>query len=207
MLLHAGAYGYPLPTPRLQKVCRFMVDSRADVVICQHSHVAGCYEEYRGSLIVYGQGDLISDYRCEAGSVWTQGFLVKLRVEGSGQHAWAIEPHVQDPETPGVRKMHGTVRQNFLAQIHERSRRLSDGQFIREEWRKYCQSNRHFYYLGLAFGFADSRVFRTLNRRFRAAERLYTRKHLLLLENIVRCESHREILETLLVDRRLRGFR
>ena len=29
----------------------------ADVVLCQHSHCIGCYEQYEGAHILYGQGN------------------------------------------------------------------------------------------------------------------------------------------------------
>ena len=34
-----------------------MAENGADVVICQHSHCIGCYEEYQGCYILYGQGN------------------------------------------------------------------------------------------------------------------------------------------------------
>src|SRR5687767_1761688 len=39
-LLHDGAECYPYPSPRLRKVCRFLIEQGADMVVCQHSHCA-----------------------------------------------------------------------------------------------------------------------------------------------------------------------
>ena len=38
VLYHGGKEHYRYPSPRLQKVCRRLIDKGANVVICQHSH-------------------------------------------------------------------------------------------------------------------------------------------------------------------------
>lgn len=58
VLYHGGKEHYRYPSPNLQKTCRRMVEKGADLVVCQHSHCIGCREEYRDSIIVYGQGNL-----------------------------------------------------------------------------------------------------------------------------------------------------
>ena len=62
VLLHGGSEHYPFPSPRLMETCRFLVEEGANAVVCQHSHCAGCYEEYLGRHIVYGQGNLSVSY-------------------------------------------------------------------------------------------------------------------------------------------------
>lgn len=61
VLYHGGREFYRYPTPNLQKICRKLADSGADVVICQHSHCVGCYEQYGATTIVYGQGNVLLD--------------------------------------------------------------------------------------------------------------------------------------------------
>ena len=61
VLYHGGKEHYRYPSPLLQKTCRRLVDKGADLVICQHSHCIGCEEKYKGSTIVYGQGNFIFD--------------------------------------------------------------------------------------------------------------------------------------------------
>lgn len=61
VLYHGGREFYRYPTPNLQKICRKLADSGADIVICQHSHCVGCYEQYGATTIVYGQGNVLLD--------------------------------------------------------------------------------------------------------------------------------------------------
>ena len=57
VLYHGGKEHCHYPSPRLRNLCREMVLCGANVVITQHSHCIGCYEEYEGGHIVYGQGN------------------------------------------------------------------------------------------------------------------------------------------------------
>ena len=56
VLYHGGKEHYRYPSPLLRTRCRTLVDSGADVVVCQHSHCVGCEERWHGGRIVYGQG-------------------------------------------------------------------------------------------------------------------------------------------------------
>jgi hypothetical protein len=81
VLLHAAAE-FHVPTPRIQRTCRFMVEMGANAVIVQHPHILGGYEEYEGGHIVYGQGALVMDeaiYRDRPS--FHEGFLVKLDIQ------------------------------------------------------------------------------------------------------------------------------
>jgi len=79
VLLHGGSEGYQFPSPRLREVCRFLIEQGAGMVVCQHSHAAGCYESYSGGHIIYGQGNLIFD-SAERNRVWEEGFLIQLSI-------------------------------------------------------------------------------------------------------------------------------
>ena len=81
--MHGGNEGYPYPSPRLMDTCRFLVEQGANAVICQHSHCVGCYEEYRGGHIVYGQGNLIFDASIPPPG-WNEGVLVRLHISENG---------------------------------------------------------------------------------------------------------------------------
>lgn len=54
VIYHGGKEHCRYPSPRLVGVCRNLVDSGADLVLCQHSHCVGCHEVYNASHILYG---------------------------------------------------------------------------------------------------------------------------------------------------------
>lgn len=57
VLYHGGKEHCKFPSPRLRKLCHAMAKNGADIIVCQHSHCIGCYEEIYGCHIVYGQGN------------------------------------------------------------------------------------------------------------------------------------------------------
>ena len=57
VLYHGAKELCQYPSPRLIKACREMVNNGADVILCQHTHCIGCYENYKDAHILYGQGN------------------------------------------------------------------------------------------------------------------------------------------------------
>jgi len=81
VLYHGGKEHYRYPSPYLQKVCKKMTRKGADLVVCQHTHCIGCYEEHNQSTIVYGHGNFIFD-RSE-NKCWQTGLLLQINIDSS----------------------------------------------------------------------------------------------------------------------------
>lgn len=197
VLLHTGAEHYPFPTPDQQKICYFLAESGANAVICQHSHCPGCYEEYRGSIIVYGQGNLLFNVN-NSSLAWNRGFLVVFNVDISGKAGMELIPHLQFPGIPGVHRMDAGKQADFLSALAERSEVLIDSKMVRDRWNEYCRKMEVQYLNGLqGYGKFLGRINNKLGfpRIFRS-KRSY-RKQL----NYIRCESHREALLTILAQK------
>ena len=79
VLYHGGKEHYRYPSPYLQKVCRKIVEKGADLVVCQHSHSIGAYEEYKNSTIIYGQGNFI--FNLKDNEYWNTSILVKVVIK------------------------------------------------------------------------------------------------------------------------------
>ena len=63
ILFHGGVEYHKYPSPLLQKRCRKMVLSGANLILCQHSHCIGAMETYKEGTIVYGQGNSVFGYK------------------------------------------------------------------------------------------------------------------------------------------------
>ncbi|MFP3360883.1 CapA family protein, partial [Planococcus sp. SIMBA_143] len=74
-----GKEHYRYPSPYLQKICRKFVEKGADIVICQHSHAVGCFEEYHNSTIIYGQGNFVFDNSNI--EFWQTSILVDINIK------------------------------------------------------------------------------------------------------------------------------
>ncbi len=195
VLLHGGKEHYRYPSPKLQKVCRFMIEEGADAVICQHSHCPGCYETYQGGFIVYGQGNLIFDDFPNPRPDWHRGYLVTLTVKPGTTSEMHVTPYIQSDARAGARRMEKSEAMVFKSDLEKESALIRDTSFVRRQWRQYCQSQKYTYFNILR---GHSRLLRGLNKLLHFSDLLYSDKELEVLRNVVRCETHREVLDTIL---------
>lgn len=193
VLIHGGNEHYPLPSPRLKKVCRFMVEMGANAVVVQHTHCPGSYEEYQKAHIVYGQGNLLFDWPNQVKSFY-EGFLVKLSITEDFSSTMNIVPYLQSNSQIGARKMDKEAEESFLCSFKKRSRSILDDTFIQKEWLKFCEERKNAY---LSSILGHNRLFSKLNTHGHLVKYFYTAKSLIRLQNFVSCESHREVLETI----------
>lgn len=194
VLLHGGDE-FLVPSPRIKNTCHFMVEMGANAVIVQHPHVLGGYEEYQGGHIVYGQGALIMDeaiYRNRKS--FHEGFLVKLLIDDKAASTMEIVPFIQSDPVPGARKMSPEDEKVFRQSLAERSKAILDDAFVEAEWMRFCEVNKHGYMSALL---GHNRVLRKLNGRGLLTRVLYGDRQWLGVKNLVRCETHREAIETI----------
>lgn len=194
ILLHGGDE-FHVPSPGLQRTCRFLVEQGANAVIVQHPHVLGGHEEYHGAHIVYGQGAVVMDealYRNRES--FHQGYLVKLQIAESAAATMEIIPFVQSQGTTGARKLLGEPEQLFRQSLARRSREILDAGFVQAEWLRFCEARQHGYLSSLL---GHNRVLGKLNSRGLLERLLYGRIALLRARNLVCCETHREAVETI----------
>ncbi len=134
VIYHGGKEQCKYPSPRLLKLCRSMVHHGADVVLCQHSHCIGCYEEYKGAHILYGQGNFHFSY-LDKDWDWNTGLAVILEIDDKGLR-FAVEPVVLDE--PCLRLANEEERAQLLGDLAARSATIQDGTWI-DGWRKFCE--------------------------------------------------------------------
>jgi len=193
LLYHGGKEHYAYPTPNQQDKSRFFIEEGVDVVIAQHSHIAGSYEEYLGKLIVYGQGNLVFEKLSRNYATWFTGFLVSLKLK---ENAFEFEfiPFEQANGIVGVRKLDKTQSELMIQGLINRSLNISNVDFVKAEWLKLCLEELSVYNSRL---FGHNRVLRVLNRKFNFSNWLYPKWKKIMIRNLVECETHREGLETL----------
>jgi poly-gamma-glutamate synthesis protein (capsule biosynthesis protein) len=84
VLYHGGKEHYPYPSPYLRRVCRKIAEKGADIVLCQHTHCIGAEEDWKGSKIIYGQGNFVFVKNREEYPfpLWFSGMLVAVDIDG-----------------------------------------------------------------------------------------------------------------------------
>ena len=195
VLYHGGKELYPYPSPGQMNICRFMIEQGANVVICQHSHCPGCYEHYLEGFIVYGQGNLLFDtYPDKMPNCWYEGFLVNLSLEQNGRLKFSVIPYIQSRSETGINK-YGNQCSELLHEVEKRSNQIKDDEFVKRSWLEFC-NNRRYEYLGYIRG--CNKLLNYINKKLHLTDYLYSKHAHNLMLNTIRCETHREILETVL---------
>lgn len=191
VVLHGGNEHYPLPSPRIVKTCRYFVDIGARAVVCHHSHAASGLEIYHGAPIVYGTGNLLFDWPTCAPETWYYGYMVGLTARADSVISVCLFPYFQCKPNPGVRPMEKNQAKLFFEEIERLSDIITDISRLEASWMEFCDSKRlHYRSMALCL----NRVERWLLRiGFRPWWRT-SRERVRILHNVIRCESHRDVL-------------
>lgn len=192
VLFHGGKEEYRYPTSHLQQICRTMVASGADLVICQHSHCIGCFEEYEGGSIIYGQGNFLFDD--EHNEYWDTSILIKICDKGNIEFIPIVR------ENYGVRLATDTESIKILNEFYLRSDNLKDPKLL--EIINNQEANRHLEHYLLTFAGIGRKnlLFRLINKisghRYSKLyiKYKYNEQSRINLLNIIECEAHRDML-------------
>ncbi|WP_418792201.1 CapA family protein [Phosphitispora sp. TUW77] len=188
VLYHGGKEHYRYPSPHLLKACRKMADKGADIVVCQHSHCIGAYEEYKGKTIVYGQGNFIFDGL--GSDFWQTSLLIKVNIS----HGLYLEYVPIVREGNKIRLAEKPEAENILQLFQQRSSEILAAGFVDRKYKQFASEN-HLQYLRSFAGFGKWLL--RLDRRLLNGwliRKKYNKKQLLAMQNYVECESHRELL-------------
>lgn len=132
VLYHGGKEQSLYPSPRLYRACHAMARAGADVILCQHSHCVGCYEQYQGCHILYGQGnfhfvkpsDLVG---------WNTGVAVKYDTK---THSIEFVPYKTTDN--------GITLDDNIGDFETRNTELQNGKW-RDGWHAFCESKKEVY--------------------------------------------------------------
>ena len=135
VIYHSGYENAVYPSPKLMERCRTMVDCGASAVLCQHSHCIGTYEEYNGSLILYGQGNFLFDLT-ERNS-WHRGLCVRLTVNKDGM-TYSFEPLAVSNGC--ATELSEDDKTSLMNEFVARSEEISNPQSIKNKWNEFLKN-------------------------------------------------------------------
>ena len=112
-------------------------------MLCQHSHCIGCYEEFEGCHILYGQGNFHfvkpPFVTGDLAKTWNNSLAVKYDTES---HEIQFVPLVV--EGSGIALAKGQEKEEILEAFRQRNAQLANGQW-KEGWHAFCESMRGTY--------------------------------------------------------------
>ena len=179
VLYHGGKEHYAYPSPYLRKVTRKIVEKGADIVLCQHTHIIGAAEDYKGGKIIYGQGNFVFvKDRAEYPESWFYGLLVAIDITDDGVSYEYIP--FEGTETGAKLSCDPSLVEGLLA----RSEEIKDEAAIERRFAEYADKTINGRYLRRATGMLIENDDPLLQRCART------------IAHYMECEVHREMIMT-----------
>lgn len=198
VIYHGGREHYQLPTPEQRKRFRYFIDIGADAIIAHHTHCVSGYEFVNEKPIVYGLGNFIFDYKKKyQRGLWTEGKSVILSLNNKDDN-FKIEfiPHLQGRENDSTLVLlEGKQKERFQEKIIQLSEIIANDELFFANWDQYIKSQESYYLASLYV--KNYFVWVLFMTRVLPVSFLKS-KHNKLSLNLIRCESHAEILKKIL---------
>lgn len=194
-VVHGGHEGYSLPSPRMVRVYRHLVDLGAALVVGHHSHCYSGNEVYRGVPVFYGLGNFIFDWQTRMTAGWYEGCLLQAVLEDGRVTSFTTEPYRQCDTRVGLAALDVCQQSDFEREQERLCATIADADALQREWTSFCDRRASSYMVNLLdMGDLRARLF----RRGVSLRLLTGRSNWKRVLNLVRCEAHRDVLtETL----------
>ncbi|MBQ2719046.1 MAG: CapA family protein [Clostridia bacterium] len=140
VIYHGGKEHCRYPSPRLYRLCHEMVECGADVVLTQHSHCIGAYEQYEGGHILYGQGNM--HFVKKVLPTWETSLLVEMEVNGDDIKL-NFYPMKQNVEEGSMYLPTGEEGAEIMNAFAERNEEMKNGKW-QEGWATFCENNPYY---------------------------------------------------------------
>lgn len=179
VLYHGGKEHYAYPSPYLRRVTRKIVEKGADIVLCQHTHIIGAEEDYKGGKIVYGQGNFVFVKTTpEYPKSWFYGLLVAVDITDDGVSYEYIP--FEATETGAKLSSDPSLLEGFYARTEE----IKDEEATALRFAKYADETINGRYIRRALGWRIEDEDPQFNKSARS------------MAHFMECEVHREMIIT-----------
>lgn len=194
VICHGGHEMYNLPSPRMKQLFRFYVDSGADAVVNHHTHVISGYEVYKGAPIFYSLGNFLFDNPNQRKTGWNKGMSVILEISEKSISI-KIQTFSQCDDDPVLILHKGITAQEVVEEIELLNLTIADDTLLEKSFNKYVKENikQYSYYIEPH----GNRYLNALRNR-NLFPSLWSKQKKLYLLNLIRCESHRDVLLSIL---------
>ncbi|MCZ4319927.1 CapA family protein [Aequorivita viscosa] len=188
---HGGHEMYNLPSPRLKKTLRFFVDCGADVVINHHTHCIGGYETYKQSPIFYSLGNFVFDNPKQRNSIWNYGMAVTLEC---GKEGIKFQRHYFE-QCNAEARVNLVDEKDLKYDIKELNNIISNDDQLEKKFKEFIQQKKKMY-LSYLEPSKSKYILALINRGLFPS--FWNKRKRYYLKNLITCESHCEVVKTLL---------
>lgn len=193
LIIHGGHETYELPSPRMKKLYRWFIDLGADAVIGHHTHCYSGSEVYKNKPIIYSLGNFIF-YKKTPNPSWNIGVFSILSLTNEGVKI-KLYPFEQFNSKMGLCLLAPDETNRWKQINKDKTEIINNDTKLTEMFEAFCSKNERLY---------RSYIEPNSNKYILAAKnRGWLKRHIsgnkaLLYLNIIRNESHRDLLLQLL---------
>lgn len=192
LIYHGGHEGYQLPNPYMKKSFHYFIDLGVDVIVCHHAHCYSGYEIYHDRPIFYGLGNFSFDDNNTNKTIWNEGFAVQFDIKSGIQ--FKIIPYVQGSIIPGVKLLNQKEQNFFDKNIAELNEIIASDELLQQSFDSWGAKNEKMY-----FSMLDPNNNRVYSKLYSLGMIPKPKdKYLRLLLNLIRCESHKNMIINIL---------
>lgn len=196
VIMHGGNEMYDLPSPRFKELCHFYINAGAKFVICHHTHVFSGYEHYKNGMIFYGLGNFLYDHPRLRDHSWNNGIIIELTIDKE-KFEFNVIPIRQSDSKPGTRLLPDHFHEKFEKKINTLNKTIIDDKLLQESFINFClkETTYNTYYSFLQP--YSNRIIKGLFKRGYLPSVISSQSKM-LLANLIRCESHQDVLKIIL---------
>jgi poly-gamma-glutamate capsule biosynthesis protein CapA/YwtB (metallophosphatase superfamily) len=194
VIYHGGNEYHPLPTPQIKKIFRFFVEAGAAAVIGHHTHTFSGYEVYKNSPIFYSLGNFIFDSnKGSKGENWNKGISVGFNMV-EDKLIFDVIPFIQNDREVGMKKMNDIELTDFDGKIKLYNTIISNDIQLSLDYDQFA-AKKKLQYMSFINPY-EGKMSSLYKKGYLPS--VFTKNKVLLLLNLLRCESHKGLLERIL---------
>lgn len=197
VIVHGGHEMYNLPNARIRNTFHFYAEAGANAIIQHHAHCYSGFEIFNGVPIFYGLGNFMFDIPSRHDSIWNYGYAVELYP--GNDPLYRIIPYEQCNGEAGVKLLSDEKQVEFSNSLAGLNSIIENDETLDSKFNQHCKKVRNMYSSFLEPHSVNLLHF--MRNRGILPSFLSRRKRTLYL-NLFRCESHREIIVSLLEEER-----
>lgn len=191
IIVHGGHEHYRLPSPRMQDLYRYLIDLGATAVINHHQHCHSGYEKYKGGMIFYGLGNFFFKWNGKPSrkpKYWGKGFFLELSIDNGSIENFRLHPYRQCEN--GHLSVEREDKDCFERDLEELNNIINNREQLETSYTEFCSSRRSTV---LSWFMPYSNIILSALARRGFLPSFLSEKKKTLLQNVIRCESHRDI--------------
>lgn len=190
LITHGGHENYNLPSKSFRDLLRFFVDAGADAIINHHPHCISGHEFYKGKPIYYSIGNFLFDNMGSELTYWNKGMAVEIDFSKSNINT-VNHIFYQSINDKAFELLEGEAAKTELSEIDKLDKIIQNDEELDRKFQAWIEKSRKYYKINIEPH--SIRILQALQNR-KIVRSLWSKRKKLFLINMLRCESHREML-------------